>query len=101
MAQYVCVFPGGDALRLNMSLAFADYLVSERAQSKLYALGVFPASSGIKIYEDDEANQKIYELLQKKPAIVSPDIQDTLTDLSLRSFSGDRTALKQLRRLLE
>lgn len=101
MVQYICAMESEDRLRTKMCNAFAEYLLSERAQSKLYPLCVFPVVSGIKIYEDDEVNVKIYELLINKPAIVSPDNQETLTDLSLRSFAGDKASLRELRKLLE
>lgn len=101
MVQYICPFEDEDRLRQNMCQAFTEFIISERAQSKLYPLGVFPVIGGVSIYEEDEINTKIYELLTNKPAIVSPEIQETLTDLSVRSFSGDRASLKELRSLLE
>ncbi len=101
MAQMISAAESEDELKKKMCISFTEFLVSESAQKKLYALGVFPVLPDIKIYQDDECRYAIYELLCKKNRLLFPQYTNELDELSKKAYSGDAKALREIRRLLQ
>lgn len=101
MAQLISTVKCEDKLKQNMCASFAEYLVSEKAQKKLYALGVFPVIKNLNIYEDDECLNAMYSLLCDNALLTEQNDIQILNELAQKSFSGDAKALRNLRRLLK
>ena len=100
MAQCISVCASDDSEKQDICSAFAEYLVSDTAQTRLQALGVLPVSSGLDIYEDDTCLSAMYMLLCDDPAMVSPQETASLAAMAKDAFGDDSTALRKLRQRL-
>lgn len=100
MAQYIGVIETDDALRRSMCEAFAEYVTGHSAQKKLTALAVYPAVRGLEIYEDDDVRTQTYRILSEDIAFASPEQADMLGELAMRAMTGDKRALRLLRKAL-
>lgn len=100
MVQWVSVPQHEDTLRESLSIAFAEYLVSERVQRKLTALGVIPVVPDLEIYQDDECRGAMYNLFCDDASVVPPSQIQALEELAIKAFDGDNRSLRRLRQLL-
>jgi hypothetical protein len=100
MVQLISVVPADDAKKQKACTDFAEYLLEERAQSKLEALGVFPVLPGLKIYQDNECYNSAYRLLADNALLAMPGDRQRLAELSMEMLGGSKDALTELRRLL-
>lgn len=100
MVQLVGVTRQDDALRQQAAESFAAYLLSDGAQKKLEALGVFPVKAGLDVYGQSDILRAMYERLCAGAALPPPGSTDTLGGLAKAMYAGDADALGRLRRLL-
>lgn len=100
MVQCISVGICDDILKQSVCTAFAEYLLSNSAQTKLQALGVLPVVPGLEIYEDDACLSAMYQLMMDDPAVVTPLQSTSLNALCTDAFAGDSAALRQLRQQL-
>lgn len=100
MVQWVSVPQSEDALRESMCIAFTEYLVSQRVQKKLTALGVIPVVTDLEIYENDDCRAAMYDLFCDEAAVVPPSQLQALEALAIEAFNGDNRSLRRLRQLL-
>lgn len=100
MVQLISVVSSEDEKKQLACEDFAGYLLEERVQSKLTALGVFPALPGLEIYEDNDCQKSMYKLLSEGAALAMPEDRQTLNDLSMQMLGGSKDALAELKRLL-
>lgn len=100
MVQLISVVAGDDDKKQRSCVDFAQYLLNERIQSKLEALGVFPVLPGLEIYTDNDCMASMYELLSKGAALAMPEDRQSLNELSMKAFGGDKGALAELRHML-
>ncbi len=89
-----------DALRQKAAESFASFLLSNSAQKKLEALGVFPVKPGLSIYQQSDIHLSMYEQLSMGAALPEPDSINMLNELAKSAYGGDARALKELRRAL-
>jgi ABC-type glycerol-3-phosphate transport system substrate-binding protein len=89
-----------DELRLQAAQSFAAFILSDSAQNKLEALGVFPVKPGLDIYQENDILFAMYEQLCPGAALPRPGTKETLDELAKSAFSGDEHALKALRHAL-
>lgn len=100
MVQMIGITPQEDTLRQSASESFVTYLLSDSAQSKLEPLGVFPVKPGLDIYQQNDILSAMYEQLSTGAALPLSASKETLDDLAKSAFSGDKSALSQLRQML-
>lgn len=91
---------GEDKIRQEAAESFAAFILSDSAQRKLEALGVFPVKPGLDIYQQSDIHLAMYEQLSAGAALPPQNAQDTLEELAKSAFGGDEHALKRLRRAL-
>ncbi len=91
---------GEDELRQQSAESFAAFLLSDSAQKKLEALGVFPVKPGLDIYQQSDIHSAMYEQLCAGAALPKPDAKETLIELAKAAFGGDTRSLNSLRRAL-
>ncbi len=89
-----------DELRQQAAESFAAFILSDSAQKKLEALGVFPVKPGLDIYQKSDILLAMYEQLCAGAALPQPNTQETLIELAKAAFSGDTRSLNSLRRAL-
>jgi ABC-type glycerol-3-phosphate transport system substrate-binding protein len=90
-----------DELRQEAAKSFTAFLLTDSAQKKLEALGVFPVKPGLNIYQQSDIHLAMYEQLSSGAALPEPGSKDMLSELARSAFGGDDHALKALRRMLE
>ena len=100
MVQMIGVAKCDDTQKQTALKSFAQYMVSERVQTKLESIGVFPVISGLEIYTDDSCLDAMYSLLGDNAALTLPENTDALDELAVQAFQGDGIALKKLRQQL-
>lgn len=101
MVQLVSVTASGDYKRTAACAEFAQNLLSEGAQKKLEALGVFPVLPGLDIYSGSDCFCNMYSLLSKRACLALPENWTYMSELSTEALGGSKHALEQLRRILD
>ncbi len=101
MVQMVGITKNEDALRQETAESFVTALLSESAQKKLEPLGVLPVIAGLEVYQQSDILYAMYEQLCTGAALPRPGSKQTLDELAKAAFSGDESALKHLRNILE
>jgi len=89
-----------DELRQKAAESFAAFLLTDSAQKKLEALGVFPVKPELNIYQQSDIHHAMYEQLCTGAALPEPGSKDMLNELARSAFGGDGHALQTLRRAL-
>lgn len=101
MVQLISVASCGDYIKLAACTEFAQYLLSEDAQKRLEALGVFPVLPGLEIYGGSDCFGNMYGLLSKHACLALPEERAVIGDLSRKALEGNKAALEQLRHILD
>lgn len=101
MVQMIAVArQSDDDLRQEAAASFAAFILSDSAQRKLEALGVFPVKPGLDIYAQSDIHLAMYEQLCASAVLPPQNAKETLDELAKSAFGGDAHALKKLRRVL-
>lgn len=101
MVQIIGITPQQDELRQAASESFVSFLLSDNAQKKLEALGVFPVVGDLDIYQQSDIHLAMYKQLSEGAVLAHPGNRELLNDLAKSAFSGNENALKELRQLLQ
>jgi ABC-type glycerol-3-phosphate transport system substrate-binding protein len=97
MAQLVSAVWSDDDKKRQACVDFAGFLIEERVQAKLEALGVFPVLPGLEIYADNDCMASIYKLLSEGAVLALPEDRPMLSDLSIKALGGNNDALAKLK----
>lgn len=101
MVQLISVPLCDNNKRIAACAEFAQYLLSEDAQKGLEALGVFPVLPGLEIYSGSDCFGDMYRLLSEHACLALPEEWAAVDGLSKEVFGGSKSALEQLRHILD
>lgn len=100
MVQLISTASCDDEKKRAACADFAQYLLSEDAQKRLEALGVFPVLPGLEVYSTDECFSQMYKLLSQHTSLALPENWSNINELSKETLGGSKQALTRLRQLL-
>jgi hypothetical protein len=101
MVQLVSVASCENNKKLAACIEFAQYLLSEESQKKLEALGVFPVLPGLPVYSASDCFRDMYGLLSEHACLAPPEEREYIDSLSKEALGGNKSALQQLRNMLD
>jgi hypothetical protein len=100
MAQLISAVSADNEKKQQACIDFAEFLLEERVQAKLEALGAFPVLPDLKIYQDNACMASMYELLSEDAVLAMPKDRPSLSELSMEALGGNKSALAKLRHML-